>query len=105
MSAETMKMPEPIMDPTTREIAASGPMPRMDSVDGLGTGAVWTGAAISPRRWGLTHDCHPERSEGDHIEHGPLRCAQGDRWPLRVSGSFGETTGGVAGLLASSAAF
>ena len=23
--------------------------------------------------------CHPERSEGDHIEHGPLRCAQGGR--------------------------
>ena len=23
--------------------------------------------------------CHPERSEGGHTEHGPLRCAQGDR--------------------------
>jgi hypothetical protein len=31
MSAETMKIPEPIMDPTTREMAASGPMPRMNS--------------------------------------------------------------------------
>jgi len=27
MSAETMKMPEPIIEPTTSEIAARGPMP------------------------------------------------------------------------------
>ncbi len=30
MSAETMKMPDPIIDPTTSEVAASGPMPRMN---------------------------------------------------------------------------
>jgi hypothetical protein len=51
MSAETMKMPDPIMDPTTSETAASGPMPRMNSVEGVVlAGAVWAGAAISPRR-------------------------------------------------------
>jgi len=44
------QIPEPIMDPTTREIAASGPMPRMNPVDGVVGGAVWAGAAISPRR-------------------------------------------------------
>ena len=33
MSAETMKIPDPIMEPTTSEIAASGPMPRMNSGD------------------------------------------------------------------------
>jgi len=31
MSAETMKMPDPTIDPTTREMAASGPIPRMNS--------------------------------------------------------------------------
>ena len=34
MSAETMKIPEPIIEPTTSEIAASGPMPRMNSAAG-----------------------------------------------------------------------
>ena len=29
-----------------------------------------------------SHFCHPERSEGDHAGHGPLRCAQGDNRPL-----------------------
>ena len=36
MSAETMKIPEPIIEPTTSEIAASGPMPRMNSVGASG---------------------------------------------------------------------
>jgi hypothetical protein len=31
MSADTIKIPDPIIDPTTREIAARGPMPRMNS--------------------------------------------------------------------------
>jgi hypothetical protein len=31
MSAETMKMPDPIMEPTTSDTAASGPIPRMNS--------------------------------------------------------------------------
>jgi hypothetical protein len=31
MSAETMKIPDPIIEPTTREMAASGPIPRMNS--------------------------------------------------------------------------
>jgi hypothetical protein len=52
MSAETMKIPEPIMEPTTREMAARGPMPRMNSVAGVVADAVWAGAAISPRRCG-----------------------------------------------------
>ena len=27
----------------------------------------------------MSGPCHPERGEGDHTGHGPLRCAQGDR--------------------------
>ncbi len=38
MSAETMKIPDPIIEPTTSEIAASGPMPRMNSDAGDGAG-------------------------------------------------------------------
>jgi hypothetical protein len=34
MSADTMKMPDPIIDPTTRLMAARGPMPRMNSEGG-----------------------------------------------------------------------
>ena len=43
MSAETMKMPEPIMVPTTSEMAASGPMP---SDELLGTRSV-AGSAVA----------------------------------------------------------
>ena len=46
MSAETMKIPDPIIEPTTSEIAASGPMPRMNSDGGLVAGGAWVGAAI-----------------------------------------------------------
>ena len=47
MSAETMKMPDPIIEPTTSEIAASGPMPRTNSEDdGVGAAGAWVGAAI-----------------------------------------------------------
>src|SRR5688572_21605092 len=52
MSAETMKMPDPIIEPTTSEIAASGPMPRMNSDGGEVAGGVWTEAAMSPRLYG-----------------------------------------------------
>ena len=44
MSAETMKIPEPIIEPTTSEIAASGPMPRMNS--GGGELAGWAFAVV-----------------------------------------------------------
>jgi hypothetical protein len=42
-----MKMPDPIMEPTTREMAASGPIPRMnsDGDDVVGGGAL-AGAAM-----------------------------------------------------------
>ena len=46
--------------------------------------AVWTGiGAVGTALVGILvlgePICHPERSEEGHIEHGPLRCAQGDR--------------------------
>src|SRR6266542_5005569 len=44
MSAETMKIPDPIMEPTTSEIAASGPMPRMNSGDWLAGAGAFAGA-------------------------------------------------------------
>ena len=34
--------------------------------------------AVRPPERRDTCPCHPERSEGGHVEHGPLRCAQGD---------------------------
>jgi hypothetical protein len=40
MSADTMKIPEPIIDPTTRLMAARGPMPRMNSEGGDVTGSA-----------------------------------------------------------------
>src|SRR5918997_946565 len=46
MSAETMKMPDPIIDPTTRLMAASGPMPRMNSDGGDVTGSAWVSEAM-----------------------------------------------------------
>jgi hypothetical protein len=46
MSAETMKMPDPIIDPTTREMAASGPMPRMNSEGDVVAGGAFAGADI-----------------------------------------------------------
>src|SRR5919109_5133001 len=47
MSAETMKIPEPIIDPTTSEIAARGPMPRMNSEGGVVAAGALVGAAIA----------------------------------------------------------
>src|SRR5690349_3534650 len=53
MSAETMKIPDPIIDPTTSEIAASGPIPRMNSDGGLlSTGATRVGVAMRRSRVG-----------------------------------------------------
>jgi len=47
MSAETMKMPDPIMEPTTSEMAASGPMPRMNSEGAeVCGGGAFAGAAM-----------------------------------------------------------
>jgi len=46
MSAETMKIPEPIIDPTTSDIAASGPIPRMNSDGAEVVGRALVGAAI-----------------------------------------------------------
>jgi DNA polymerase III alpha subunit len=40
----------------------------------------------------LTARCHPERSEGAHLEHGPLRCAQGDK-PFRSIFDLQQRTG------------
>jgi hypothetical protein len=40
MSADTMKIPDPIIDPTTRLMAASGPIPRMNSEGGDVTGSA-----------------------------------------------------------------
>src|SRR6185436_4557957 len=53
MSAETMKIPEPIIEPTTSEIAASGPIPRMNS-DGelLSTRGAWVDVAMGSRSGG-----------------------------------------------------
>jgi hypothetical protein len=42
-----MKIPEPIIDPTTSEIAARGPMPRMNSVGAEEVlGGAFVGTAI-----------------------------------------------------------
>jgi hypothetical protein len=46
MSAETMKIPDPIIDPTTRLMAASGPMPRMNSEGGEVAGSAWVSEAM-----------------------------------------------------------
>ena len=56
-----MKIPDPIMDPTTSETAASGLMPRMNSEEAPGSdaGGASVGAAMGVLVMG-----HPERSEG-----------------------------------------
>jgi hypothetical protein len=46
----------------------------------FGCGRSGSCAAAGRRGEEEERKCHPERSEGDHIEHGPLRCARGDRW-------------------------
>jgi hypothetical protein len=50
-----------------------------------GTGAADDGRPTYVYTPGAVAFCHPERSEGGHIEHGPLRCAQGDTVPLFIS--------------------
>ncbi len=39
LSAETMKIPEPIIDPTTSAVASNRPMPRSSRPAGLAPGA------------------------------------------------------------------
>src|SRR5919112_2033373 len=46
MSADTMKIPEPIMEPTTSDMAASGPIPRINSDGADVAGGALAGAAI-----------------------------------------------------------
>src|SRR4051812_49721851 len=46
MSAETIKIPEPIIDPTTSDMAASGPIPRMNSEGAEVLDIAFAGAAI-----------------------------------------------------------
>src|SRR5262245_619037 len=109
MSAETMKIPDPIMDPTTSETAASGLMPRMNSeeVPGADADGASVGAAMGVLVEGGS-------GSGRKIP----RCARDDNPPRycdagRVSpGGTAEAaadsagfTAGSAGLLADSAAF
>src|SRR5689334_11240720 len=69
MSAETMKIPDPIMEPTTRDTAASGPIPRMNSVGGEVTGGVDSTCMVIPllgvSRPGTGHAA--QQSHGDAI--------------------------------------
>jgi hypothetical protein len=64
MSAETMKMPEPIMDPTTRETAARGLIPRMNSgeVPGADPGGASVGAAMGVLVWVGSGECWEDPS-------------------------------------------
>jgi hypothetical protein len=73
-----MKIPEPIMDPTTRETAASGLIPRMNSeeVPGADAGAASIGAAMGVLVGGVSSRAQRELARewfGDGWEDPSLR--------------------------------
>src|SRR6476661_2188745 len=91
MSAETMKIPEPIMDPTTSETAASGLIPRMNSeeVPWADAGGASVGAAMEVPVVGG----RPEK----------YYCEPGRVSPGGTAGGAADSTGSL-GLVADSAA-
>src|SRR5689334_11846025 len=98
MSADTMKMPEPIIEPTTREMAASGPIPRMNSVgaDVVGEASLTVAMRQSDPRW-----------EGTAPGTGRAGARRRAQLPVLVSwgGGLPVLGSGMAGLDADSAAF
>jgi len=54
------------------------PLPTLDSTRLLARAAVAVALGERMPVWRGGPVCHPERSEGDHLEHGSLRFAQGD---------------------------
>src|SRR6185312_4931375 len=102
MSAETMKIPEPIMDPTTSEMAASGLMPRMNSeeVPGSDAGGASVGAAMGVLVWDEL-PCAWDDNQPDYSDAGGAS-------PGGTAGGAADWAGfaaGSAGLPADSAAF
>jgi len=69
----------------TRRIAVRGGTVRLEKVEETsGQLELWEGGTAG-RRDGGRSACQPERSEGGHAGYGPLRCAQGDTSPDRLT--------------------
>src|SRR5512140_2241992 len=58
MSADTMKMPEPIIEPMTMAVELGRPSPRINSAPGLAFCSIRPAVACAHHHAGANYDCH-----------------------------------------------